>query len=93
VGLELRERWKVGSATYEHADFAVCEVRALNQVGAVLATFDDPEEAIRAAAELGNGYSACRRVRRGDDVKPRELLTPEDLPIRVVSGSASASGA
>jgi hypothetical protein len=91
-GLELRERWQVGSAIYEHADFAVCEVRALNQVRAVLATFDDAEQAIRAAEELGKGYAACRRVRRANEVKPRELLTPEDLPIRLVSGSASVSG-
>ena len=83
TGLELRHRWHVGSAVYEHADFAVCAVRALNQVGEVLATFEDAEQAIRAAEELGNGYVACRRVRRGDEVRPRELLIRADLPVRL----------
>jgi hypothetical protein len=62
---------------YEHADFAVCEVRALNQLGEVLATFEDAEQAIRAADELGNGYVACRRVptgRRGEATRAFAVL-------------------
>jgi hypothetical protein len=59
-------------------------VGQLNRVQAVLASFETAEQAIAAAEELGTGYAACRRVRRGDDVRPRELLTRHDLPIRLV---------
>ena len=82
--MELRYYWQVGSASYRHEDYAVCEVAELNKVQAVLASFEAAEQAITAAEELGTGYAACRRVRRGDDVRPRELLSRGDLPIRLI---------
>ncbi len=84
MGLELSSGWLVGNVSYQHEDFAVCELEQFNKVAAVLASFDSAEQAIRAAEELGTGYAACRRIRCGDDVRPRELLTRADLPIRLV---------
>ncbi len=89
MGLELRNYWRVGNVSYRHQDYAICEVEQLNKVQTVLATFEDAEQAIRAAEELGTGYAACRRIRRGDDVRPRELLSRDDLPVRLV-GDAPA---
>ncbi len=84
MGLELRQSWFVGNVPYQHQDYAVCEAGQLNRVKTVLASFETAEQAVTAAEELGTGYAACRRVRRGDDVRPRELLTRHDLPIRLV---------
>ena len=89
MGLELQYGWVVGNVSYRHEDYAVCEVEQLNKVQAVLASFETAEQAISAAEELGTGYAACRRVRRGDDVRPRELLSRDDLPIRLI-GDAPA---
>ncbi len=83
MGIELPTRWKIGRVTYRHQDYTVCEMEQFNKVGAVLATFDSAEDAVQAASELGNGYAACRRVRSGSEVRPRELLTSHDLPVRL----------
>ncbi len=89
MGLELRNHWQVGTVSYRHEDYAVCEVAELNKVQAVLASYETAEQALKAAEELGTGYAVCRRVRRGDEVRPRELLSPDDLPIRLI-GEAPA---